>query len=437
MKHQNIQASIYNWGMKNYMDRIFDEKIIGYSTVKKMLYRIVDTLQHAEKYKERGVSLPHGLLLTGMPGTGKSTLAECFLRASGRASVIFRKDSEQNEFLDELKKAFHDAAEKAPSVILLEDIHLFATGKYASEWAALQSSIDECKDKNIFVVATANATEFIADSLLRPGRFDYIVEISLPMGATAKKIIASYLDGQKLGDDINLEDISKVLSGSSCAALESALNIAKVNAVYEGSEAIYKRHMVPALMEVIHKIRDTGKEYSEFEWRYIAMHETGHAIVCEALHPGQTALVSILSDGNSVAGKTAYASSGYSTEQELMDLVTISLAGKAAVETLLGLFDLGAAEDIEWAADKLNTWATRCAGGGFSSIENLNESVSESSRKEHEDLVAVKLEELYQRAKKIVFENKEFAFRLCDELLAEETGTLLSSDITRICKAVR
>ena len=161
MKHQNIQASIYNWGMKNYMDRIFDEKIIGYSTVKKMLYRIVDTLQHAEKYKERGVSLPHGLLLTGMPGTGKSTLAECFLRASGRASVIFRKDSEQNEFLDEMKKAGYDVISIGKINDIFNTMGITKAIKSKSSVEGMQQTIDIAKE-NFNGICFTNLVDFDA-----------------------------------------------------------------------------------------------------------------------------------------------------------------------------------------------------------------------------------------------------------------------------------
>ena len=195
---------------------------------------------------------------------------------------------------------------------------------------------------------------------------------------------------------------------------------------------ICRRHIVPALMEIVHKMRRTDINYTDAEWRYIATHEAGHAAVCEILNPGHTALISILSQGDSVAGKTAYASWGYSTEQELVDLVTVSLAGKAAVEVLLGEMDVGSAQDIQSAVKLLTMWYVDCAGGGFSAVENEDKRTSESGLQGQERLIAIKLEELYQRAKRIVFDNRELVSALSDAMLQDDTGTLLSSDIAKI-----
>lgn len=106
------------------MDR-FDEKIIGYESTKNILRQILDALKRPELYKSKGASIPRGLLMESDPGLGKSLLATVFIKESGRKSLVFRKTSQENSFLDELRAAFSAAKEAAPSILLLEDLNLY------------------------------------------------------------------------------------------------------------------------------------------------------------------------------------------------------------------------------------------------------------------------------------------------------------------------
>lgn len=103
------------------MDK-FDEKIIGYEATKNILRQILDTLKRPELYKSKGASIPRGLLMESDPGLGKSLLATVFIKESGRKSLVFRKTSQENSFLDELRAAFLAAKEAAPSILLLKVI---------------------------------------------------------------------------------------------------------------------------------------------------------------------------------------------------------------------------------------------------------------------------------------------------------------------------
>lgn len=137
------------------MDR-FDEKIIGYESTKNILRQILDALKRPELYKSKGASIPRGLLMESAPGLGKSLLASVFIKESGRKSLVFRKTSQENSFLDELRAAFLAAKETAPSILLLEDLNLYveSNSPYAPEWACLQACIDDAKSTDLFVIAT-------------------------------------------------------------------------------------------------------------------------------------------------------------------------------------------------------------------------------------------------------------------------------------------
>ena len=405
---------------------IFDEKIIGYESVKASMRKIADVLKNTEKYKEAGALVPHGLLLLSPPGTGKTTLARALIEACGRKCVEFRKDADSNDFMDELKDAFAKAHEIAPSIILLEDIHSYSTSPYSSEWATLQAAIDNCGEE-VFVVATTNDKRYMPPSLLRAGRFDYIFKLDLPRGKVADQIIAHYLKGKNLAPDVNIEDIRKALDSFSCATLETALNIAALNSVYDGTNQICKKHLVDAIMQIVYNMRKSDKEYTEEEVRRIALHEASHCVVCEVLHPGKTSVVSLLTDGEGTKGMADYYDNGYSTEQDLFDMVTVSLAGKAGIDLFYGEFDLGPSKDIESAYDLLVNWAVNCGAGGFVSVEFNNRATSDVSIREHELKISDKMDELYARAKKILNDNREFVLDLTEKLIEEET--LFSSDI--------
>lgn len=122
------------------MDK-FDEKVIGYESTKDILRQILDILKRPEVYKRKGISIPRGLLMESDPGLGKSLLASILMEESERKPFVFRKTSQENSFLDELRTVFAMAKEEAPSILLLEDLNLYveSNSSYAPEWACLQS----------------------------------------------------------------------------------------------------------------------------------------------------------------------------------------------------------------------------------------------------------------------------------------------------------
>ena len=136
------------------------KSIVGYKEIKLELSRILDQLINPEKYAALGVTEPHGLLLHGVPGVGKSTMAQCLVDACGRRAFVCRKDKSNGDFVNEIVRVFDEAAEAAPSVILLDDIDKFANEDEchsdSEEFVTVQACIDKVKDKRVFVVATVN-----------------------------------------------------------------------------------------------------------------------------------------------------------------------------------------------------------------------------------------------------------------------------------------
>ena len=413
------------------MDK-FDEKVIGYDSIKETLRQIADVLKRPEAYKEKGVSMPRGLLMESAPGLGKSLMASILMEESGRKSFVFRRINEGNTFLGEMKDIFDVAKEEAPSILLLEDLNLYVESNslYAPEWACLQACIDETSDADIFVIATTNDTRYMPQSLLRPGRFDYILNLNPPLGKTAEDIVSYYLRDKNLAKDVQISDIVKAMPQVSCATLETVMNLAAINSVYRDHEHVQKEDVIDALLKVVYNLRKTDCEEDPQEHQMIAVHEAAHAVVGEVLHSGSIGIITIRGSHGAIGGMESGFAVYAKSEEEFQDEIIKTLAGKAGTALIYGIMDIRAAADIKKADQLLDIWLCHFAGGGFSGVEPSENRLSEPRLSYNEAIKSAKLEELYRRAYKILHDNRDFLLAVQKELLEHET--LLNSDLAKI-----
>ena len=156
------------------------------------MIRICDIMRNHEFYSRLGVSVPNGLLLSGEPGLGKTLMANCFVKASGRKAFVCRKDKPDGDFVNHIKSVFDEAVENAPSIVFLDDMDKFSANgdeyhKNSEEFVTIQSCIDGVKGKEVFVLSTINDNNAIPKSLLRAGRFDNRIEVEPPKGEDAER----------------------------------------------------------------------------------------------------------------------------------------------------------------------------------------------------------------------------------------------------------
>ena len=158
------------------MTNAFD-KVIGYDAIKKVLAQIIDMVQNKDKYTALGASIPHGVLMYGKPGMGKTLMAKCFISASGLTAYTVRRNKGSNEFVEKITETFRKAKETAPCIVFLDDIDKFANEddnhRDAEEYVAVQAGIDDITDSQVLVIATANDVRKLPFSLTRSGRFDH------------------------------------------------------------------------------------------------------------------------------------------------------------------------------------------------------------------------------------------------------------------------
>ena len=172
------------------------ENIIGYEHIKFELERIIDCINNKEKYEKLGVKIPKNILFFGMPGVGKTLFAKSFINSLNRNKYIIRKNKPDGEFVNEINKVITEAMSNTPSVVLLDDLDKFSNNdddhQNSDEFVVVQTLIDECKDKDVYFIATANEINDMPESLIRPGRFANKIGFESPTLKDATLIIKHY-----------------------------------------------------------------------------------------------------------------------------------------------------------------------------------------------------------------------------------------------------
>lgn len=410
------------------------ESIIGYAEVKLELMRILDQLDCPEKYTALGVTDTHGLLLYGAPGVGKSTFAMDFLKASGRKTFICRKDKTNGDFVEEIVQTFDQAAEAAPSVILLDDLDKFANGdrrrRDADEFVTVQTCIDRVKDKQVFVVATANDIDKLPESLTRAGRFDNVLKLECPRGKDAQDIVAHYLSKKAFVADVDVRRIGRLLNGRSCAELETVVNQAGVYAAFDGRTQVEMKDMIKSILRIIFEAPESFKEDLK-SLPLIACHEAGHALAAELLEPDSVDLITVLNHDSQAAGVTVIPlDECYFYSHEMMEhRVMYLLAGKAATEICYGIVDPGVGSDLRRAFAIVARFVDNYCSFGFDQFVYSNDS-SDGLRDRRDTRVATELERYYSQVKKLLLANKDKLVALTDRLVEEKT--LLGDQVQQI-----
>jgi len=414
------------------------KNIIGYKGLKLELERIIDILDHPEKYNALGVKPERGILLNGRPGIGKTLFATEFMNAlHNRHKEVLRKTKTNGEFIKELNRVFEEADKNAPSVILLDDIDKYANNDIdhidAEEYVTIQSLIDQYRKSDIFVLATSNSTREIPRSLLRAGRLKSI-RMEIPEGKDAIDIISHFIKQKKFISEINTKEIARILTGSSCAEIETTINEAGMYAGYDDRDTISKDDLIRATLRTIHGAPEMIDYEDNNIKESVAVHEAGHVVVAEILEPESVNLVSIKSYEGEIGGFTTfYQDESYWSDMAFMEhRVLARLAGKAATEIIYGKADVGCNDDLNRAFGVVERFVDNYCAFGFECFEK--ETSSQDLRSRKDTLIASKMNDYYNQAKRILIENKEFLIKVADKL--KEKKILSSEDIQEIKKEI-
>ena len=406
------------------------DKVIGYESIKNELLQICDMIHNRGIYEELGAKIPHGIFLFGEPGLGKTLMAKSFIDASGLQSYTIRRNKGNDDFIGSITDTFQEAKKAAPCIIFLDDMDKFANEDSrhtdAKEYVAVQSGIDEVKNCDVIIIATANETRKLPSSLLRSGRFDRKINVQCPTDNDANEIIKHYLSGKKIAENINMDDLTKMISYSSCAELETILNEAAINAAYERKANIEMDDLVKSVLRMQYDSPDNYTKISAGNIRKTALHEAGHLVVSEVLCQGSVGLASIRSTGRSSASGFIHRCKELPRKYHIL----ISLAGKAAVE--LNYSEgcaSGCYNDIDKALFIINEDMSMNAAFGLG-LFGIPHNISDNMKTRNEAVIYAELERHMFITKDILLKNKEFLEKVTDALVEKET--LLNSDISAI-----
>ena len=424
--------------VNNSKTKIFND-IIGYDNIKETLKTVVDMLNNQQKYKELGCSIAHGLLLYGPPGTGKTSIAKEILNNVNRKVFTIRKIKSDGDFINYMNNIFKQAKNNQPSIILLDDLDKFSENDDKSnneEYIAVQSLIDEIKDYDIFVVATANDINVLPRSLKRSGRFDIQIKIDNPNEEDALRIFSYYLKSKKIDDNVNIKNIASILTNSSCAELEKVCNQAGIYAAYKNKNKIGMEELLRASLELKY---ETNIEDINLEDKYAietAYHEAGHALIGEILEPGSISFITITKTNSDTKGITIFHNNiDYFSDITFMkNRVKSLLAGKAATEIVFNKCDVGTNSDIKRAFRIVRRFVDDYCMLDFNAWIDDYEEVSEKVKELKDNKANKIITEYYNEVKELLITNKCILDVLANRL--KKKKILFQDEIQKICNKI-
>lgn len=257
---------------------------------------------------------------------------------------------------------------------------------------------------------------------MRFGRFDRKIRFKCPTDKDSSEIIKHYLSSKKVSDNVNMDDISKMISYSSCAELETILNEAAITAAYEKKQSIEMEDIVKSVLRMQYDSPDNYTKTSDENMRKTALHEAGHLVVSEVLCSGSVGLASIRSSGRDSTGGFIHRCKELSGSPYH---VLVSLAGKAAVELYFSdTCASGCAKDIERAFTFIRDGISDNAslGMGLVDVETMDSTVlSESLNSRIEAATHAELERFMFKTREILIKNTELLEKITAALIEKKT----------------
>lgn len=347
------------------------EDIGGQEVAKREFQEALDFMRLSNQVRKLGIRPLKGILLTGPPGTGKTLMAKAaanytdsvFVTASGSQFVEMYAGVGAQRVRQLFTKVRNEAekASKDQGIIFIDEIDVLGAkrGKNSSHMEydqtlnELLTQIDGIKvneNIRILIVGATNRVDLLDSALLRPGRFDRIVNVDLPDKDGRLHILKIHAKGKPFAADVDLEQVAKETFGFSGAHLESLLNEAAIQAMRAKRQVIKNKDLKEAVEKVMLGER-LDRNPSLEEKKRIAYHETGHALLAEKTNAGSVSSVTITSRGNALGymRQNPEDDQYLYTKHELLDRIQVCMAGIVAEEIILGQRSTGGIGDIEQA----------------------------------------------------------------------------------------
>lgn len=421
----------------------FDD-VAGLSTAKEELFEVVECLRDPERFAASGARTPRGCLLEGPPGTGKTLLARA-VAGEANASFIATTASSFVEMYVGLGAArvrslFKRAQECSPCIVWIDEIDAVARQRGGSGPGGgneerettlneLLSAMDGfAGDTGVVVLAATNRADVLDQALLRPGRFDRRIPVTLPEVQERQDILRVHTRDKTLASDVDLGALSRQTPGFSGAELENLMNEAALRALRRSDIVIQRDDVADALDRVTVGLPRNSTQSFDVRER-VAVHEAGHAIVGQAIEEfDNVSRVTIVPRSSGAGGFTSFTPNesrnvnGLYTRDYLEAKLAVLLAGRASEALVLGedTISVGASNDLQRARSLAEKMTVEWALDG-SVLRDTSDGVSEHTLRRIDERVESLLDKAYSRATSILNANRGEVLRLVRRLLEEDT----------------
>ena len=428
--------------------------VAGQEEAKESLKEIVDFLHNPGKYAKIGAKLPKGALLVGPPGTGKTLLAKA---VAGEANVPFFSLS-GSDFVEmfvgvgasRVRDLFKQAQQAAPCIIFIDEIDAIGKSRdsrYGGGNDEREQTLNQLlsemdgfdSSKGLIILAATNRPDVLDKALLRPGRFDRRIIVDKPDLKGRVETLKVHSKDVLMDETVDLEEVALATSGAVGSDLANMVNEAAINAVKNGRQAISQADLLEAVEVVIAGKEKKDRILSEVEKKTVAYHEVGHAMITaleKKAEPVQKITIVPRTMGSlgyvmQVPEEEKY----LMTKDELLTRIVTLLGGRAAEEIVFDTVTTGAANDMEKATDLARAMITQYGMSdkfGLMCLEKEQDTYlsgrtvlncSDATYTEVDTEVKELLKECYEKAKKLLSENREAMDRIADYLFKKENIT--------------
>ena len=413
--------------------------VAGVDEVRAELQEVVDFLKNPARFERLGARVPKGILLHGPPGTGKTLLAKAAANESGATFFAASASSFIEMFAGlgaaRIRRLFKDARKKAPAIIFIDELDAVGTARSGhnlnrEQDQTLNQLLAELDgfggEDQVVVMGASNRLEQLDPALLRPGRFDRQVLVGEPDLGAREAILRVHTRDKPLAPDVDLTLIARQTAGLTGADLA---NIANEAAIFAGREDLryVSQEQFDAAMERVVVGLQKRRVVSEKEKRVLAFHEAGHALMSylmgelKVLHK-----VSIVSRGAAL-GYAYYLPSEdryVRTKEELIDLMKITLAGRAAEHVVFGRVSTGAADDLEKVTDLARSMVFEYGMSDTVASRTMradNYALSEETKRLRDQEQARLTDGAFSEAVRLLTKHRAALDRIASALLQKET----------------
>ena len=429
--------------------------VAGCDEEKEEMAEIIEYLKTPRKFAKMGARIPKGILMVGSPGTGKTLLAKA---VDGEANVPFYSIS-GSDFVEmfvgvgasRVRDMFKKAKQTAPCMIFIDEIDAVGRQRGAGMGGGhdereqtlnqLLVEMDGMSDNSgIVVIAATNRPDVLDPALLRPGRFDRQITVSLPDKKGREAILKVHARNKHLSADINLEALANRTPGFSGADLENVLNEAAILAVRENSDTITMNNIDEAIDRVMMGPAKKSRKYDDYSKKLVAYHEAGHAIVGLNLPDGAIVQKVTIIPRGSAGGYnliTPRKERILNTRKELVDTITSYMGGRCAEEIFFDDISTGASGDIEQATKIAKDMVTLYGMSGLGPVQydhgsknvflgrdyNSPSNVSSQVAFEIDQEVRKIVDYCHDKATDIINTHKEDLVKIAEALIVNETLT--------------